>query len=83
MYSCGNLTRKGSLVEMYMNNETDNTWNRSHLGFILGYEQGDLRSQDELVSGFQAMIDDGTVWKLQGSYGRTAQRLIEMGLCHA
>ena len=31
---------------------------------------------------FQEMIDDGSVWKLQGSYGRMATALIEDGHCH-
>ena len=51
------------------------------VGQIMAYEQGDL-DQDDAVALFQHMIDDGTVWHLQGSYGRTAQRLIASGLCH-
>lgn len=30
---------------------------------------------------WQALIDSGVVWKLQGWYGRTAAYLIEAGLC--
>lgn len=52
----------------------------NHLDFIMAFEQGEV-DEDELVAGFQAMIDDGTVWQLQGIYGRTAARLIETGLC--
>jgi len=33
------------------------------------------------VAMFQEMINDGTVWQLQGSYGRTAQALIAGGIC--
>ena len=36
---------------------------------------------EETVAFFQEMIDDGTVWQLQGSYGRAAQGLIDAGLC--
>lgn len=50
------------------------------LDFIMRYEAGEA-SYDETVEGFQQMIDDGTVWQLQGSYGRTAERLIERGAC--
>ena len=50
----------------------------NHLNFILSYENGEA-SEDEIVAGFQAMIDDGTVWSPQGSYGRMAMRLIEGG----
>lgn len=52
-----------------------------HLDFIMAYEGGDL-GQDETVAGFQKMIDDGTVWQLQGCYGRMAASLINNGLCH-
>ena len=49
---------------------------------IIAYEQGDL-DEDEVIELFQALIDSGLVWKLQGSYGRTAAALIEAELCHA
>jgi hypothetical protein len=48
--------------------------------FIIAYEAGEL-GQEATVAGFQKGIDDGTVWHLQGSYGRMAARLIENGLC--
>jgi hypothetical protein len=50
------------------------------LGFIMAYEAGELE-QDEIIEGFQALIDSGLAWKLQGSYGRMASRLIDAGLC--
>ena len=50
------------------------------VGFILAFESGEA-SNDEVIEGFQHLIDTGTVWSLQGSYGRTAQNLIERGLC--
>lgn len=51
-----------------------------HFNFIMDYEEGGC-SEEEIVAGFQRMIDDGTVWQLQGSYGRTAAALIESGQC--
>ena len=33
------------------------------------------------VEAVQHLIDTGIVWHLQGSYGRTAARLIEAGFC--
>ena len=52
-----------------------------HLDFIMAWEAGEIESEDDLVTGIQSMIDDGTVWQLQGSYGRMADRLITAGYC--
>lgn len=51
-----------------------------HLAFITAFEAGEL-SHDEIVEGFQLMIDDGTVWDLQGSYQRIAIDMIDTGKC--
>ena len=48
--------------------------------WIMKYEDGQL-DDEEIIEGFQQMIDDGTVWQLQGCYGRMAVRLIEAGQC--
>jgi hypothetical protein len=53
-----------------------------NLDFIMAYESGEIETDEQLVAGFQAMIDDGSVWNLQGFYGRTARALIEAGECH-
>jgi hypothetical protein len=50
------------------------------VSFIMAYEGGTL-ANDEIVAGFQTLIDSGVVWQLQGSYGRMAQSLIDNGLC--
>lgn len=52
------------------------------LGRIMDYESGQL-DEDDAIQLFQDLIDSGLAWKLQGNYGRTAQRLIEAGLCRA
>jgi hypothetical protein len=46
---------------------------------IIDYENGKL-DEDETVSLFQELVDDRLAWQLQGSYGRTAQNLIDAGL---
>jgi hypothetical protein len=47
---------------------------------IMRYESGEMDG-DEMVAFFQELIDSGFAWELQGSYGRTAQHLIDTGLC--
>ena len=49
---------------------------------IMAYEQGELGEEDTLAL-FQDLVNSGLVWKLQGSYGRTAQDLIKGGYIHA
>lgn len=36
---------------------------------------------DDILVAWQQLIDTGLAWTLQGTFGRTAQRLIENGLC--
>jgi hypothetical protein len=43
---------------------------------IIAYESGEL-DDEEVIELFQQLVNTGTAWKLQGHYGRTAQRLIE------
>lgn len=38
-------------------------------------------SEEEHVAGYQELIDSGTAWRLEGSVGREAMRLIEEGYC--
>lgn len=47
---------------------------------ISAYEEGIL-DEVETVELFQHLIDTGTAWRLQGSYGRAAYDLIQAGRC--
>lgn len=47
---------------------------------IIAYETDEL-DEEGVIELFQAMIDSGQVWNLQGHYGRTAATLIDMGVC--
>lgn len=46
---------------------------------IIAYEDG-LLDEDETIEFFQQLVNSGLAWKLQGSYGRTAEALIDAGL---
>lgn len=48
---------------------------------MTAWEEGDLSPADT-VELFQALIDNGMAWTLQGCYGRQAMALIRTGRCH-
>lgn len=52
------------------------------VNLINAYENGEM-SEEQVIAFFQKIVSDGTVWHLQGSYGRTAVALIEAGLVTA
>jgi hypothetical protein len=51
------------------------------LDFIMAFESGEELTCGEVFAGVQKLIDNGVVWKLQGSWGRLAKNLIEAGHC--
>ena len=48
---------------------------------IIEYEQGQM-SEERMIDFFQELINSGIAWQLQGHYGRTAQSLIDEGICY-
>jgi hypothetical protein len=48
--------------------------------FVIAYE-GDHLNDEEIIKGFQQLIDSGLAWQLQGHYGRAAMSLIKDGHC--
>lgn len=44
--------------------------------------EGDAEADfDTVIEAWQALIDTGLVWRLQGRYGRMAHNLIVEGVC--
>jgi len=41
----------------------------------------DAESEEQVIEAWQYLIDSGLAWKLQGWFGRTANQLIEEGIC--
>ena len=41
----------------------------------------DANSEDQVIQAWQTLIDTGLAWQLQGWFGRTANDLIERGIC--
>lgn len=52
----------------------------SPLDVIVAFDEGRL-SEERIIDLIQSLIDDGSVWRLQGFYGRLAHELIEAGHC--
>jgi hypothetical protein len=51
----------------------------NNINQILAYENGEL-DEAGVIELFQNLVSTGLAWSLQGSYGRTANALIEAGL---
>lgn len=51
------------------------------VGIAEGWIEAD--SEEQIIEAWQLLIDSGLCWQLQGWFGRTAQRLIEDGICRA
>lgn len=51
----------------------------------VGIAEGFLEaeSDDQMIEAWQYLIDSGMAWTLQGWFGRTAESLIEQGICTA
>lgn len=49
------------------------------MGDIIAYENGEL-DEEQTAELFQRLVDTGLAWSLQGSYGRTAQAMLEAGV---
>jgi hypothetical protein len=48
---------------------------------VIKYESGEL-DDTTTIALFQSLIESGLAWSLPGNYGRTANELITLGVCH-
>jgi len=46
-----------------------------------GFCEGENATEEEQIAAWQYLIDTGLAWRLQGWFGRTAQNLIDNGIC--
>jgi|TARA_B110000495_G_scaffold168989_1_gene156173 hypothetical protein len=48
----------------------------------IGYAEGFLEpaGKEEILAAWQHLVNTGLAWKLQGWFGRNAQRMIEEGI---
>ena len=51
-----------------------------YLAQLIDYENGHL-DLDQTIELFQALIDSGQIWCLQGHYQRMAETLVHNGYC--
>lgn len=49
------------------------------VGIAEGFIEAD--SKEQVIEAWQTLIDTGMAWKLQGWFGRSANQLIEEGIC--
>jgi hypothetical protein len=53
-----------------------------YLDKMIAWENGELDDNETIIL-FQALVDNGMAWNLQGCYGRFAAELIRAGLVKA
>ena len=51
--------------------------NYSAVGIAEGFIEAD---ETQVIEAWQHLVDTGLAWQLQGSFGRTAQSLIDAGI---
>ena len=64
-----------------MSNYQIDTSKEDDLVNLISAYEGGIQSEEDTIAMFQRLINDGTVWQLQGSYGRLAMDLLAAGLC--
>ena len=55
--------------------------NYTAVGIAEGFVEAE--SEEQVIEAWQHLIDTGLCWRLQGFFGRTAQGLINAGVCTA
>jgi hypothetical protein len=47
--------------------------------FVIAFESGEC-TEEEVIEGFQLLLNEGILFQLQGSYGRAGIELLKAGL---
>ena len=55
--------------------------NFTAVGLAEGFVEAE--SEEQVIEAWQHLINTGLCWTLQGWFGRTAQNLIEQGICQS
>jgi len=50
--------------------------------FLVRLENDEIDNEQEIIEGYQQLIDSGVIYDLQDSYQRMAQQLVDEGLCY-
>ncbi len=50
--------------------------------FIIKFESGGCANEEEIFEGFQMLLDEDVLFKLQGFYGRMGMQMLERGFIH-
>jgi len=53
--------------------------------FILRFEAGKCKHEDEIFAGFQLLLDEGVLFRIEdhgGIYGRLGMQMLERGYIH-
>lgn len=70
-----------TLIRMLDNYKEIEMTNYMATAIAEGFCEGEGATEEQQIAAWQHLIDTGLCWTLQGWFGRTAQNLIDNGIC--